>query len=89
MADTVKDSIREYVIGDILEDQDVGELTDSTPLISTAILDSVAVLKLVLFLEETFSICVDPAQIDADHLDTVDLMAELVQSTLSSQGSRG
>jgi acyl carrier protein len=87
MRDTVKDSIRDFVIGDILEAQDLGDLTDSTPLISTAVLDSVAVLKLVLFLEEEFSIGVDPAQIDSDHLDTVDLMAELVHSSLESQGS--
>lgn len=87
MNDTVKDSIRTFVVGDILEDQDFEDLTDSTPLITTAVLDSIAVLKLVLFLEEEFSIGVDPAQIDAEHLDTVDLMAELVRSSLESQRS--
>lgn len=87
MSDTVKNSIRTFVVDDVLEGQDFHDLTDSTPLITTAVLDSIAVLKIVLFLEEEFSIGVDPAQIDADHLDTVDLMAELVQSTRESQGS--
>lgn len=87
MGDTVKESIRTFILGDILEEQDLSELTDSTPLITTAILDSVAVLKLVLFLEDEFSIGVDPAQIDADHLNTVDLIAELVRSSLTSPGS--
>jgi acyl carrier protein len=87
MSDTVKNSIRTFVVDDVLEGQDFHDLTDSTPLITTAVLDSIAVLKIVLFLEEEFSIGVDPAQIDADHLDTVDLMAELVQSTRESQES--
>ena len=87
MADNVKESIRSFVVDDILEGQEIDDLTDSTPLISTAVLDSVAVLKLVLFLEEEFSIGVDPAQIDAEHLDTVDLMAELVRTSLEAQAS--
>lgn len=85
--DNVKKSIREFIVDDVLEGQDIGELTDSTPLITTSILDSIAVLKLVLFLEEKFSVSIDPADIDAEHLDTIELIAELVRSSVDLETS--
>ena len=55
-------------------------LTSSTPLLSAGILDSIATLKLVTFLEEEFDIQVAAHEADADHLDTLETICELVKS---------
>jgi acyl carrier protein len=67
-------------LSEFLEGEDPSELTKSTPLISTGILDSMATLKLVLFLESEFSISIDPQEVTAEYLDTIEKMAGLVQS---------
>jgi hypothetical protein len=41
-------------MSEFLPGEDPNELTDSTPLISGGILDSIATLKLVMFMEERF-----------------------------------
>lgn len=76
----VEQSIQKHILSEFLEGEDPGELMKSTPLISTGILDSLATLKLVLFLENEFSISVDPQEVTAEYLDTIDKMAKLVQS---------
>jgi acyl carrier protein len=76
----VEQSIRDHILSVYLEGEDPRELTASTPLITTGILDSLATLKLALFLENEFAISVAPSEITADYLDTIDKMAELVHS---------
>ena len=53
---------------------------DTTPLMTTGILDSIATLKLVGFLEEHFSITIEAHEADPDHLDSIERIANLVRS---------
>jgi acyl carrier protein len=55
-------------------------LTATTPLISGGILDSLATLDLVSFLEERFGITIEAHEVDRDRLDTLDAIAALVAS---------
>jgi acyl carrier protein len=73
-------AVKNYVLGEFLPGEDPGELTESTPLITTGILDSIATLKLVGFLEQEFSITIDAHEADAEHLDTIERIAALVKS---------
>jgi acyl carrier protein len=77
---SVEQSIRDHILSVYLEGEDPSELTVSTPLITTGILDSLATLKLAMFLENEFAISIAPSEMTADHLDTIAKMAELVQS---------
>ena len=88
-APRIEHAVRAFILNDILEGQDPGELTDTTPLLSTAILDSMATLKLVLFLEKEFSISIDAAEVDAAHLDTIELIAQLVRAKTAGTGPDG
>ena len=80
MVTTVEQSIRDHILLVYLEGEDPSELTLSTPLISTGILDSMATLKIALFLEGEFSISIAPHEITADYLDTIEKMTALVHS---------
>jgi acyl carrier protein len=68
---------------EFLPGEDPATLTDSTPLISAGILDSIATLKMVLFLEQTFSIGLEAHETDPEHMDTIARMAQLVRSKTS------
>lgn len=78
----IKQAIREYILEEFLPGENPAELTDSTPLITGGILDSLATIKLVLFLEERFKIQVEAHETMADYLDTVADIAQLVSSKL-------
>jgi acyl carrier protein len=73
-------TVRSYILQEFLPGEDPEALTDSTPLVSGGILDSIATLKLVAFLEEQFKIELAPHETDADHLDTLTSIAALVRS---------
>lgn len=76
--DTLRPRIREHVLKEFLPGESEESLTSDVRLISEGIIDSMASLKLVAYLEEEFGVQIPAHFIDADHLDTVDLIAETV-----------
>jgi acyl carrier protein len=76
----ISNAVRHYILEEFLPGENPNELTDSTPLVTGGILDSIATLKLVSFLEERFRIELAPHETDADHLDTIALITALVHS---------
>ena len=76
----VKEIVKEYILQEFLPGENPAALTDSTPLITGGILDSLATLKLVVFLEERFKIQIQAHETMADYLDTVTDIAQLVSS---------
>jgi acyl carrier protein len=78
----VKEIIKGYILEEFLPGENPAELTDSTPLITGGILDSLATLKLVVFLDERFQIQIQAHETMADYLDTVADIAQLVHSKM-------
>jgi len=76
----VKEIVRGYILNEFLPGENPAALTDSTPLITGGILDSLATLKLVVFLEERFQIKIQAHETMADYLNTVSDIAQLVDS---------
>lgn len=83
MAENVKQAVKHFILEEFLPGEDPGELTDTTPLITGGVLDSIATVKLVLFLEERFGVTLQPHEVDPEHLDTTALIEELVLSKIS------
>jgi acyl carrier protein len=80
----IRHAVREYILDEFLPGEDPSQLIDSTELITTGVLDSLATMKLVAFLEERFGIEIAPHETDVDHLNTLDLISELVTSKSAS-----
>lgn len=78
----VKGIIKEYILEEFLPGENPAELTDSTPLITGGILDSLATIKLVAFLEQRFQIQIQAHETMVDYLDTISDIAQLVSSKL-------
>jgi acyl carrier protein len=77
--DTVDSEIKSYILSEFLPNADAGELTASTPLIAGGILDSLATVRLVAFLEQRFGIEVQAHEVTTENLDTLELIAGLVR----------
>jgi acyl carrier protein len=78
----VKEIIKGYILEEFLPGENPAELTDSTPLITGGILDSLATIKLVAFLEERFRIQIQAHETMVDYLDTLTDIAKLVSSKM-------
>jgi acyl carrier protein len=76
----IADNVKEFIMREFLPGEDPAALTDSTPLIAGGILDSLATLKLVAFLEEQFKVTLAPHETDEEHLGTIADIVRLVQS---------
>jgi len=77
-----KEIIRAYILEEFLPGEDPAELTDSTPLITGGILDSLSTIKLVVFLEKQFRIKFQAHETMVDYLNTISDIAQLVHSKL-------
>ena len=80
--DEIRSDVREYLLTEFLPGEDPAALTDSTPLISGGILDSIASVKLVSHLEERYGILFEANEVSVDYLDTIDLVVDTVHRKL-------
>lgn len=78
--DEIKRSVKTFMIEELLPGEDPDSLTDQTQFVSDGILDSLASLKLVSHLEESFGVKIEAHEVDVDHLDTLDSIVDLVLS---------
>ena len=76
--DSVKAQIKEFILNEFLPGEPADSLTTDVMLISDGILDSMATLRLVSFIEETFNVAVPPHQIDVEHLDNLDMITQTI-----------
>jgi acyl carrier protein len=80
MSDEIQAPVKDFILREFLPGEDPNELQEDTPLITGGILDSIATLKLVSFLEEQFGISVAAHEASVDYLNTIADIARLVRS---------
>ena len=78
--DEITSQVRAYIAGEFLQGESPESISPDTRLVSDGILDSLASLKLVLWLEERDGVRIAAHEVDVDHLDTLGLIADLVLS---------
>ena len=77
-------TVKDFILREFLPEEDPSELQESTPLITAGILDSIATLKLVAFLEERWGIRIAAHEATVHHLNTIADIANLVRSKRGS-----
>jgi acyl carrier protein len=82
--DNVKDTIRDYILREYLPGESAANLGDDTPLRTSGILDSMATLNLVTFVEETFGILLEAHETGIDQFDRIADIARLVEQKKSA-----
>lgn len=83
--DNVKEEIRQYILSEFLPGEKPSNLRDDTPLRTSGILDSMATLRLVGFVEERFGIEVQAHEASVDNFDRIETIASFIQSKAAGQ----
>jgi len=78
VTDQTRRTIKDFILREFLPDEDPAALGEQTSLFTTGVLDSIASLRLVGFLEEQFGIRVAPHEVVPDNMDTLAAMAAFV-----------
>jgi acyl carrier protein len=76
----VKAAIRHFVLSNHLPGEPASNLRDDTPLQSSGILDSLAVLELTLFIQEQFGVRLTVYETDPEQFDNINDIAHCVNS---------
>jgi len=76
----VETVINDYVSRELVQDPALLPLADDTSLLETGILDSLSLLKLVVFLEERFGIAMGDADLLPDNFASVNAICDYVRT---------
>jgi acyl carrier protein len=91
--ENIKEELRQFIISEFLPDGQTPQgngsqtgrisganLNDDTPLQTSGILDSTAMLRVVNFVEERYGIEVRAHEVGVDNFDSIDAIAAFVES---------
>jgi acyl carrier protein len=84
----IRNEVREFVARQYLPDASAETVTDTMPLITSGIIDSIGMLGLVDFIESRYAIEFMPREIDVHTLDTVERIESLIRGKLSGRGEQ-
>lgn len=75
----MKEEIRHYILSAILLGDLSSNLSDDTPLLTSGLVDSTALLRIVSFIEEKYGIEVEAYEAGVENFDRVEDIAAFVQ----------
>ena len=75
--------VRDFIVRDFLYG-DAGALKDDTSFLDTGIVDSTGMLELIMFLETTCGIKVEPQEMVPENLDSIDRVVRFINSKQES-----
>jgi acyl carrier protein len=78
----IKSIIKDYIVQHFLQNKQIESITDTTPLMSNRLLDSISTIHLIKFLEEKFNIEFEAHEVDKDNFENVSIIAEFVNKKL-------
>lgn len=78
--DEIIQTVKDYILANFLPGEDPAQLTPSTQLITGGIIDSLATLELVAFLEDRYGIELEARDVDASRLGTLADIGRLVMT---------
>jgi acyl carrier protein len=82
MSGDIVQQLKQFVLAEFLPGEDPAALTETTPLISSRVLDSISTLKLIAHVEETYGISVDAYEASSS-FDTIADIVKLIESKKS------
>ena len=85
----VAQTVKAYILESFLPGEDPQALGVTTPLITSGILDSLATLDLVAFLETRYGIEFEAAEVDAGRLGTLADIERLVEAKRAAKSGAG
>lgn len=75
----VRETLRQFILNSYLPGESAANLRDDTPLRTSGVLDSLATLGLVSFVEKQFGVELDAHETGIETFDTIEAIATLVE----------
>ena len=75
----IKEQTRQYILREFLPGESPANLKDDTPLRTSGVLDSMATLQVVTFVEQHFGIEVEAHEAGVENFDSLNNIAAFVQ----------
>jgi len=69
--------IRDFIVANFLFGE-AGSLQDDTSFLGSGIVDSTGMLELISFLESTYDVTVEPAEMIPENLDSIDRVVQFL-----------
>ncbi|MBV6521927.1 MAG: hypothetical protein MNPFHGCM_02071 [Gemmatimonadaceae bacterium] len=82
--DPIVETLRTYIHEEFVPDMNPEELTATTPLMQSGILDSLAAIALGQFIEERYDVKIDPHEVNADNFGTLNQVATFIRAKQNS-----
>jgi acyl carrier protein len=79
----IETRIRDYVAQNLLFSDNGFQYDDEASFLQEGIVDSAGVLELVLFVEETFGVTVDDAELTPDNFDSIKKLASYIRRKIA------
>jgi len=76
----IKDKLRSYILENFLFTDDQSELNNEDSFMDQGIIDSTAILELIFFMEEEFSVKVEVEEMIPDNLDSINKVTRFIES---------
>jgi acyl carrier protein len=80
--------INDYISREFVQDASMLPLGNTTSLLETGILDSLGLLRLVVFIQERFGIMVDDVDLVPENFDSVDAICDYLRSRDGVRGGQ-
>lgn len=75
----IESTIRDFLIREVFYDQDLRNVGPEDSLLERGLLDSLSILKIVTFCEESFGITIPDTEVLPDHFDSIRAIGRLVE----------
>jgi len=82
----IKQTVKDFILREFLPGEDPANLTDSVKLVRDGIIDSLATLRLVAFLEEHFKIQLEAHDTNPENLNSLPDIAAMVERRMKEKG---
>ena len=76
----MKDTLKHYIEQELLSDRGAVTLSDDDNLLGSGLVDSVGMMTLVLFIEDTFALTVPPEDVTIEHFMSVNTIHAYLES---------
>ncbi len=79
----IQEQIRNYIIDELFVDKNI-EWDDNTDIMSTGLLDSLSMVRLLVFIEDTFDISLNDV-LNLDNFRAVNVIGKIVESKIADK----
>jgi len=77
---SIETQVRDYLVENVLFSDGNFDYDDDASFLEAGIIDSVGIIDMVLFIEETFAIKIEDSEITPEHFDSVNKLANYIRA---------